>query len=237
MTLVLFLSRGTKITPHHSSLLHPVMEILGDGIQEEVDHPAFSGVDIDPQCHAQAHTAVTPFNSTTSTGNIPCGQARGFAAPPETTATRTPCPFVACAPETRDAQNACHRRDLLQRTDCALALSKRDGTSQSPSRLRSLSALFVPPLPLPLRHGRGHPAGEPCASPAHKRLAHNNGTAYRHCRPHGRCPCRWPAATRPDHRLPRTTRPRFALPGAQRRKVFKPSRVNWAETSTRYGTG
>ena len=116
MTLVLFLSRGTKITPHHSSLLHPVMEILGDGIQEEVDHPAFSGVDIDPQCHAQAHTAVTPFNSTTSTGNIPCGQARGFAAPPETTATRTPCPFVACAPETRDAQNACHRRDLLQRT-------------------------------------------------------------------------------------------------------------------------
>ncbi len=36
-------------------------------------------------------------------------------------------------------------------------------------RAFGLSALFVPPLPL--RHGRGHPAGEPCAFPAHKRLA------------------------------------------------------------------
>ena len=37
----------------------------------------------------------------------------------------------------------------------------------------------------------------------------NNWTACR-------CPCRWPAATRPDLRLPRTTRPRCALHGAQR---------------------
>ena len=73
-----------------------------------------------------------------------------------------------------------HSAAVPHEGDCALALSKRDGTSRSPSRLRSLSALFVPPLPL--RHGRGHPVGEPCAHcrphgrfPAHKRLAHNNG--------------------------------------------------------------
>ena len=74
-----------------------------------------------------------------------------------------------------------------------------------PSRPRAfgLSALFVPPLPL--RHDRGHPAGEPCAFPAHKRLAHNNWTAYR-------CPCRWPAATRPDPTPPAGSSPSLRSP-------------------------
>ena len=85
-----------------------------------------------------------------------------------------------------------------------------------PSRPRAFGLSATHDLSAPLRDACCRPAGEPCAFLAHKRLAHNNWTACR-------CPCRWPAATRPDLRplpaewlVPRTTRPRCALPGAQR---------------------
>ena len=88
-----------------------------------------------------------------------------------------------------------------------------DPCHQRPSLMISQRSSEMP-LPRGVVHGR--PAGEPCTFPAHKRLAHNNCTTYRHCGPHGPCPCRWPHATRPDlrpwpaeGRVPRTTRLRF----------------------------
>ena len=83
----------------------------------------------------------------------------------------------------------------------ALALSMRNETPKSPSRLRSAQLTLWAAWPMiSLRSDarcRGRPAAEPYALPAHKRFAHNNWTACRHCRPHGWYPCKWLAATPP----------------------------------------